>query len=113
MKRIEAIIRPEQIEDIKECLKPLGTNGISIYQIMGSGCQRGWKEFIRGTEVDFNFLPKIKVELIVENGKEDEVIDCIIKTIKTGEIGDGKIFISDIKDAVRIRTGERGAAALK
>ncbi|HCR43454.1 MAG TPA: transcriptional regulator [Ruminococcaceae bacterium] len=113
MKRIEAFIRPEQIEDVKESLKNAGINGISVYQIMGSGCQRGWKEFIRGTEVDFNFLPKIKVELIVEDNEADSVIDCIVKTVQTGEIGDGKIFISDIQDAVRIRTGERGTDALK
>ena len=113
MKKIEAIIRPEQIEDIKENLKHLDLNGISITQIMGSGCQKGWTEFIRGSEVDYNFLPKIKIELVVSDEQMEDVIESIISTAKTGEIGDGKIFISEIQDAIRIRTGERGLAALK
>lgn len=112
MKKIDAIIRPEQMEDIKEALRPMYLNGISITQIMGSGCQRGWKEFIRGTEVDINFLPKIKIELVVADSRAEEVIDIIMKTAQTGEIGDGKIFISEITDAIRIRTGERGEAAI-
>lgn len=113
MKKIEAIIRPEQIEDIKECLKPLNLNGISINQIMGSGCQRGWKEFVRGVEVDYNFLPKIKLELVVSDSQVDDVVSRIIETANTGNIGDGKIFISDVLDAIRIRTGERGDDAIK
>lgn len=112
MKKIDAIIRPEQMEDIKEALRPLNLNGISITQIMGSGCQRGWQEFIRGTEVEINFLPKIKIELVVADSRAEDVIDIIMKTAQTGEIGDGKIFISEISDAIRIRTGERGEAAI-
>jgi nitrogen regulatory protein P-II 1 len=113
MKKIEAVIRPEQIEDIKQALKPLDLNGISIMQIMGSGCQRGWTEFIRGTEIDYNFLPKIKMELVVSDDQAEEIIQIIMDTAKTGEIGDGKIFISEIQDAIRIRTGERGDNALR
>ncbi len=113
MKKIEAIIRPEQIADIKEKLKSLNLNGISITQIMGSGCQKGWTEFIRGAEVDYNFLPKIKIELVVADDQLEDVIQAIISTAQTGEIGDGKIFISEIQDAIRIRTGERGLAALE
>jgi Nitrogen regulatory protein PII len=113
MKKIEAIIRPEQIADIKENLKTLDLNGISITQIMGSGCQKGWTEFIRGSEVDYNFLPKIKIELVVADEQMEDVIETIISTAQTGEIGDGKIFISEIQDAIRIRTSERGIAALK
>jgi nitrogen regulatory protein P-II 1 len=113
MKKIEAIIRPEQMEDIKENLKPLNIKGISITQIMGSGCQRGYKEYVRGMEVDYNFLPKIKIELVVADEQVEPVIAKIVETAKTGNIGDGKIFISEVLDAVRIRTGERGAAALK
>jgi len=113
MKKIEAIIRPEQMEDMKESLKPLDLNGISMTQIMGSGCQKGWTEFIRGAKVDYNFLPKIKIELVVSDDQLEDVISMIIATAKTGEIGDGKIFISEIQDAIRIRTGERGLAALK
>lgn len=113
MKKIEAIIRPEQIEDIKESLKPLNLNGISVTQIMGSGCQKGWTEFIRGSEVDYNFLPKIKIELVVSDEQMEDVVQKIITTAQTGEIGDGKIFISEIQDAIRIRTGERGISALQ
>ncbi len=113
MKRIEAIIRPEQMEDVKENLKALNIKGISITQIMGSGCQRGYKEYVRGTEVDYNFLPKIKVELVVADEQLEPVIANIMETAKTGNIGDGKIFVSDVLDAIRIRTGERGSDALK
>lgn len=113
MKRIEAIIRPEQMEDVKENLKALNIKGISITQIMGSGCQRGYKEYVRGTEVDYNFLPKIKVELVVTDEQLEPVIANITETAKTGNIGDGKIFVSEVLEAVRIRTGERGNDALK
>lgn len=113
MKRIEAIIRPEQMEDVKENLKALNIKGISITQIMGTGCQRGYKEYVRGTEVDYNFLPKIKMELVVTDEQLEPVIASISETAKTGNIGDGKIFVSEVLDAVRIRTGERGNDALK
>lgn len=113
MKKIEAIIRPEQMEDVKENLKPLNIKGISITQIMGSGCQRGYQEYVRGTEVDYNFLPKIKIELVVADEQVEPVVACIVETAKTGNIGDGKIFITEVLDAVRIRTGERGMSALK
>ncbi|MCI1989978.1 MAG: P-II family nitrogen regulator [Oscillospiraceae bacterium] len=113
MKKIEAIIRPEQIEDIKEDLKALNIKGISVSQIMGSGCQRGYREYVRGTEVDYNFLPKMKLELVVADEQVESVVQRIVETAKTGNIGDGKIFITDVLDAVRIRTGERGSAAIK
>lgn len=113
MKKIEAYIRPEQIEDIKENLKPLNLDGISVTQIMGTGNQRGYTEFVRGTEVDYNFLPKIKLELVVEDDRLEKVLECIVETAKTGKIGDGKIFISEIQDAIRIRTGERGESAIR
>lgn len=112
VKKIEAYIRPEQIEDMKDALKALNVNGISVAQIMGSGSQRGYREVIRGTEVDYNFLPKIKIELVVEDSRLDEIVDSIIDTAKTGNFGDGKIFISEIQEAIRIRTGERGEKAL-
>lgn len=112
MKKIEAYIRPEQLEDVKEALKSLNVNGISVTQIMGSGCQRGYREFVRGTEVDYNFLKKIKIELVVPDSRLEEILDKIVETAKTGQVGDGKIFISEIQDALRIRTGERGEAAL-
>lgn len=113
MKKIEAYIRPEQIEDIKESLKSLKLDGISVTQLMGTGNQRGYKEFVRGTEVDYNFLPKIKIELVVEDDRLEEVLGHIVETAKTGKIGDGKIFISEIQDAIRIRTGERGVEAIR
>lgn len=113
MKRIEAIIRPEQLEDVKENLQKLNVNGISITQIMGTGCQRGYKEYVRGMEVDFHFLKKIKLELIVADEQLEPVIANIIETAQTGNYGDGKIFVSEVVEAIRIRTGERGGDALK
>lgn len=113
MKKIEAIIRPEQLEDIKENLKKLNINGISITQIMGSGCQRGYKEYVRGTEVDYNFLKKIKMELIVADDQLEPVISNIMEAAQTGSYGDGKIFVTEVIEAIRIRTGERGSDALE
>jgi Nitrogen regulatory protein PII len=113
MKKIEAFIRPDQLEDIKEVLDSLQLNGLSIMQVMGCGNQKGWKEFVRGTEVDYQFLPKIKIEMIVLDEQADTVVDSIVEKAYTGEYGDGKIFISDISDAVRIRTGERGREAIQ
>ena len=113
MKKIEAFIRPEKLEEIKDMLKTLNLNGLSISQIMGCGNQKGWKEYVRGAEVDVNFLPKIKIELVVQDSQLEDVIKKISEKAKTGDVGDGKIFVSDISDAVRIRTGERGVNALK
>ncbi|MGX8709654.1 P-II family nitrogen regulator [Clostridium sp. KNHs216] len=113
MKKIEAFIRPDQLEEIKEILDSLQLNGLSIMQVMGCGNQKGWKEFVRGTEVDYQFLPKIKIEMIVLDEQADTVVDSIVEKAYTGEYGDGKIFISDISDAVRIRTGERGREAIQ
>ena len=112
MKKIEAFIRPEKLEDIKAVLKKLNLNGLSIAQIMGCGNQKGWQEFVRGAEVDYNFLPKIKIEIIVEDEKVESVISEIIAIAKTGDVGDGKIFVYDVADTIRIRTGERGDDAV-
>lgn len=113
MKKVEAYIRPDKLDDVKEALKAIDLNGISISQIMGCGIQMGWTEFVRGSEVDYNFLPKIKIELVVVDFQVEAVIETIVGAARTGEVGDGKIFISEVKDAVRIRTGERGATAVK
>ncbi|MBW7572138.1 P-II family nitrogen regulator [Caproiciproducens faecalis] len=113
MKKIEAFIRPEQLEDMKEILDTLQLSGLSIMQVMGCGNQKGWKEFVRGAEIDYQFLPKIKMEMIVLDEQADSVVDSIVSKAYTGEFGDGKIFISDIGDAVRIRTGERGRKAVR
>lgn len=113
MKRIEAVIRPSKLEDIKEALiNNSNINGITINQVMGCGQQLGWKEYHRGTEIITNVLPKIEVKMVVEDDKVEEVIDLITSIARTGEVGDGKIFIVDIEDCIRIRTGERGNSAL-
>lgn len=113
MKKIEAFIRPEKLEEIKEMLASQNLNGLTVSQIMGCGSQMGWKEFVRGREIDVNFVPKIKIEFVVEDEQAESVINSICEKAYTGEIGDGKIFISEIQDVVRIRTKERGIAALK
>ena len=110
---IRAIIRPEKLQDIKDMLASSNINGLSISEIMGCGSQKGWKEYVRGSEVDFNFLPKIKLEIVVQDEQTEMVIDKICSVAQTGEVGDGKIFITDVLDAVRIRTKERSNLALK
>lgn len=113
MKKIEAYIRPEKLEEIKEIMDKYHLNGMSIMQVMGCGNQKGWKEFVRGTEIDYNFLQKIKIEIVVLEEQAEEVIQSIIDISYTGEFGDGKIFVYDVCDAVRIRTKERGDGAIK
>lgn len=113
MKKIEAYIRPGKLEDIKEALSALNINGLSISEIMGFGRQKGWKEFVRGSEIELNFISKIKLEMIVPDDQVEEIIGSICDKAYTGEVGDGKIFVSDIRDAVRIRTKERGLAAIQ
>ncbi len=113
MKKIEAFIRPEKLEDIKDIMEEQKLNGLSISQVMGCGNQKGWTEYVRGAEVDYNFLTKIKLEMVVADDQVETVISRITQIAYTGEYGDGKIFISDIQDAVRIRTGERGEDAIK
>ncbi len=113
MKKIEAYIRPEKLEEIKSVLEKYNLNGMSIIQIMGCGNQKGWKEYVRGLEVDYNFLQKIKIELVVLDEQVEKVIESIIDVSSTGEYGDGKIFVYDVNDAIRVRTKERGEAAIK
>lgn len=113
MKKIEAYIRPEKLEEIKAHLDELNLNGLSISQIMGAGKQKGWKEYVRGTEVDYNFLPKVKLETVVTDDQVDTVVGKICDIAYTGNVGDGKIFISEVLDAIRIRTKERGLDAVK
>ncbi|WP_077613184.1 P-II family nitrogen regulator [Clostridium sp. Marseille-P2415] len=113
MKKIEAYIRPEKLEEIKEIMDKMKLNGLSIMQVMGCGNQKGWTEFVRGTEVDYNFLTKIKIETVVPDDQAESIISCIAEAAYTGEYGDGKVFISDIQDAIRIRTRERGTDAIK
>lgn len=112
MIKIEAIVRPSHLEEVKEAIKALDLGGITVSQVMGCGRQKGYTEVYRGTQVAINILPKIKIEIVVPNNCEAAVIEAICTAARLGEIGDGKIFVSDIRDAIRIRTGERGDAAL-
>jgi nitrogen regulatory protein PII len=112
MKKIEAIIRPGKLEEIKEALNKFNVRGLTISQVMGCGLQKGRKEFYRGTEVTLNLLPKIKIEIVTTDAHLDDIIRVISEQAKTGEVGDGKIFIYNIEDTIRIRTGERGDGAI-
>jgi len=112
MKRIEAIIRPIRFEAVKEALNDIGVYGMTITDVRGFGRQQGHTEKYRGSTYTLNLLPKIKLEIVVPDERVEEVVSVIIEAAQTGEIGDGKIFIADVADAVRIRTGERGEAAL-
>lgn len=112
MKRIIAIVRTEKLEPLKEALFTAGIAGMTISQVMGCGNQHGWSEYYRGTEVLLNMVPKVKFELVVESERVQGLIDVICETARTGEVGDGKIFVSDVEEVVRIRTKERGEEAI-
>ena len=112
MKKIEAIIKPFKLDEVKESLQNIGVQGLTVTEIKGFGRQKGHTELYRGAEYIVDFLPKIKIELIVDDSILNQVIDEIIKSSKTGKIGDGKIFVSNIDQAIRIRTGEEGSDAI-
>ncbi|MEN8908041.1 MAG: P-II family nitrogen regulator [Clostridiales bacterium] len=112
MKKLEIITRPEKLEDVKELLNSSKTIGMTVSMVSGCGLQKGKREVYRGTEVMINLLPKVKIEVVVEDKKAEDLIEKISKTVRTGEIGDGKIFIYNVEDAVRMRTGERGDSAI-
>jgi len=112
MKKIEAIIRPFKLDDVKEALLEEGIHGLTITEVRGYGRQKGHKETYRGSEYQIEFVPKIKIELVVDSKLAEKAIDAILRTAKTGQVGDGKIFVSDIADAIRIRTDESGPSAL-
>ena len=112
LKKIEAIIRPFKLEDVKEALSEEGVHGLTISEVRGYGRQKGHTETYRGSEYRIEFVPKIKIEIVVKASILDKVIDAILKTAKTGQVGDGKIFVYDIADVVRIRTEESGEQAL-
>jgi nitrogen regulatory protein PII len=112
MKKIEAIIRPFKLDEVKEALLDFGIKGMTISEVRGYGRQKGHTETFRGSEYHIEFIPKIKIEVIVADDKVDKVIDSIIKTAKTGQVGDGKIFIYDVQEVIRIRTEESGPDAL-
>ena len=112
MKRITAIVRPEKLEPLKEALFAADVSGMTITQVMGCGHQHGWSEYYRGTEVLLNMIPKVKFELVVDDDAVQQLVELICETSATGEVGDGKIFISPVEEVVRIRTRERGDAAV-
>ena len=112
MKKIEAIIKPFKLDDVKEALNKIGVQGISVMEIKGYGRQKGHTELYRGAEYVVDFLPKLKLDIVVADDKVDEVVEAVIDAAKTGKIGDGKIFVSSLDEVVRIRTGERGESAV-
>ena len=112
MKKIEAIIQPFKLDEVKEALKAIGIDGMTITEVRGHGRQKGHKEVYRGQEYNVDLLPKVKVELVVGASRSDEVVKAIAAAAKTGKIGDGKIFIFEVGDAIRIRNDDRGDAAL-
>jgi len=112
VKKIEAIIKPFKLDDVKEALHDVGVQGLTVTEAKGFGRQKGHTELYRGAEYVVDFLPKLKVEVVVTDGQLENVIEAIINAANTGKIGDGKIFVTTIEEAIRIRTGERNADAL-
>ena len=112
MKKIEAIIKPFKLDDVKEALNEIGVKGMTITEVKGYGRQKGHKEIYRGAEYVVDFIPKTKIEIIVSADQVEQVVETIQKSAKTGKLGDGKIFITPIENAVRVRTGETGKDAI-
>jgi nitrogen regulatory protein PII len=112
MKKIEAIIKPFKLEEVKDALGEIGIEGMTVTEVKGFGRQKGHTEIYRGSEYTVDFLPKIKIEIVIPDEKLDDAVEAIVKTAKTGKIGDGKVFVSTIDEAVRIRTEEKGVSAV-
>lgn len=112
MKKVEAIIKPFKLEEVKEALSDVGIQGITVSEVKGFGRQKGHKELYRGAEYVVEFLPKVKLEIVIKDDRLEPVVDAIVRSASTGRIGDGKIFVSNVEDAIRIRTGESGEAAI-
>ncbi len=112
MKKVEAIIKPFKLEEVKEALSNVGIKGLTVLEVKGFGRQKGHKELYRGAEYEIEFLPKVKLEVIVPESELEAVIDAIVTSARTGRLGDGKVFVSPIEEVVRIRTGERGEEAI-
>jgi len=112
MKKIEAVIQPFKLEEVKEALKAIGIDGMTVIEVRGHGRQKGHKEVYRGQEYQVDLLPKVKIEMVVPDSRADEVISALTTAARTGKIGDGKIFVSEIAEAIRIRNDERGESAL-
>lgn len=112
MKKIEAVIKPFKLDEVKEALQEIGVKGMTVTEVKGFGRQKGHTELYRGAEYVVDFLPKVKVEVVVEDSLVERAIEAIVNAARTGRIGDGKIFVTPVEEVVRIRTGERGADAL-
>ena len=112
MKKIEAIVRHFKLEDVKNALNEQGVTGMTVTEVRGFGRQKGHTERYRGTEYAVEFVPKVKIEIVCSDGSVQSIVETVLRSAQTGEIGDGKVFISDLQDAVRIRTGETGNEAI-
>lgn len=112
MKKVEAIIRPERLEAVKDALGKFGVHGMTVSQVMGCGLQRGRTEVYRGHEYSINLLPKVKIEVVLRDADVEKVVNIIAETARTGQVGDGKIFVCSAENAVRVRTGEEGDNAI-
>jgi nitrogen regulatory protein P-II 1 len=112
MKRIEAIIQPFKLEEVKEAMKAIGVDGMTITEVRGHGRQKGHTEIYRGMEYKVDLLPKVKIEMVVADQRQEAVVQALVQSARTGKIGDGKIFVYDVADAIRIRNDDRGDAAL-
>lgn len=112
MKKIEAIIKPFKLEDVKEALTEIGVEGMTVSEVKGFGRQKGHTEIYRGSEYTVDFLPKVKLELVVAEDRVNRAVDAIVQSARTGKIGDGKVFVLPIEEAIRIRTEERGETAI-
>ena len=112
MKKIEAIIKPFKLNEVKDALHEIGVQGMNVSEVKGFGRQKGHTEIYRGSEYTVDFLPKVKIEIVLADSMVTQVVDLIVKTAKTGKIGDGKVFVSNVEEVVRIRTDERGEKAV-
>ncbi len=112
MKKIEAIIKPFKMEDVKEALAEIGIEGMTVTEVKGFGRQKGHTEIYRGSEYTVDFLPKVKLEIVLSDDRIDRAVDAIVKSARTGKIGDGKVFVLPVEEAIRIRTEERGESAV-
>ncbi len=112
MKKIEAIIQPHKLEPVREALKEIGVDGMTVSEVRGHGRQKGHKEIYRGMEYQVDLLPKVKLEMVVPSDRAAEVVETLVKAARSGKIGDGKVFVYDVADAIRIRNDDRGEGAL-
>ncbi len=112
MKQIEAIIKPFKLDEVKEALTKIGIQGMTVSEVKGFGRQKGHTELYRGAEYSVDFLPKVRIQILVPDEKATQVVETIVATARTGKIGDGKIFVSSVEEVIRIRTGEKGADAI-